>query len=76
MQEEAELKALIEAKANVDEIAAKLQKTPRAVIVKCQRLGLQLQVKGYVNTSIALPRELPSIEEATKDVGGCLEGFC
>ena len=76
MQEEAELKALIEANANVDEIATKLQKTPGAVIVKCQRLGLQLQVKGYVNTSVALPKELPSIEEATKDIGGCLEGLC
>lgn len=72
MQEEADLKALIEANANVDEIATKLQKTPGAVIVKCQRLGLQLQVKGYVDTSVALPKELPSIEEATKILAGAL----
>ena len=72
MQEEVELKALIEGNANVEEIAAKLQKTPGAVIVKCQRLGLQLQVKGYVDTTIALPRELPSIEEATKILAGAL----
>ena len=57
-QEEAELKALIEANSNVDYIATKLQKTPKAVIAKCQRLGLQLQVKGYLDTSVALPREL------------------
>lgn len=72
MREEADLKTLIEAKANVDEIATKLQKTPGAVIVKCQRLGLQLQVKGYLDTSVALPRELPSIEEATKILAGAL----
>ena len=72
VQEEAELKTLIEANANVEEIAAKLQKTPGAVIVKCQRLGLQLQVKGYVDTTIPLPRELPSIEEATKILAGAL----
>jgi hypothetical protein len=72
VREEADLKTLIEAKANVDEIATKLQKTPGAVIVKCQRLGLQLQVKGYLDTSVALPRELPSIEEATKILAGAL----
>jgi hypothetical protein len=72
IQEETELKALVEGNANVEEIAAKLQKTPGAVIVKAQRLGLQLQVKGYVDTSILLPRELPSVEEATKILAGAL----
>jgi hypothetical protein len=71
-QEEIELKALVEGNVNVEEIAAKLQKTPGAVIVKCQRLGLQLQAKGYVDTSIPLPRDLPSIEEATKILAGAL----
>jgi hypothetical protein len=72
VQEEAELKALVEGNANVEDIASKLKKTPGAVIVKCQRLGLQLQVKGYVDTSISLPRELPSVEEATKILAGAL----
>jgi len=72
-QEETELKALIEANTNVEEIAAKLQKTPGAVIVKCQRLGLQLQVKGYVDSSISLPRELPSVQEATKIMAGAMK---
>jgi hypothetical protein len=67
-----DLKALVEGNANVEEIAGKLQKTPGAVIVKAQRLGLQLQVKGYVDTSILLPRELPSVEEATKILAGAL----
>ena len=71
-QEIAELNALVEANANVEEIAVKLQKTPKAVIIKCQRLGLRLQTEGYVNTSISIPRELPSIEEATKMLAGAL----
>jgi hypothetical protein len=73
IQEETELKALVEGNVNVEEIASKLQKTPGAVIVKAQRLGLQLQIKGYIDTSIPLPRELPSIEEATKILAGALK---
>jgi hypothetical protein len=72
IQEETELKALVEANAKIEEIAAKLKKTPGAVILKSQRLGLQLQVKGYVDTSIPLPRELPSVEETTKILAGAL----
>jgi hypothetical protein len=71
-QEEVELKALVDANSNVDEIAVKLNKTPKAVITKCQRLGLRLQTEGYVITSIPIPRELPSIEEATKILAGAL----
>jgi hypothetical protein len=73
IQEETELKALVEAKANVDEIAGRLQKTPGAIVVKCQRLGLQLLTEGYVNSSIPIPRELPSIEEALKMLAGALK---
>jgi len=73
VQEETELKALTEGNVNVEEIAVKLQKSPGAVIVKCQRLGLQLQVKGYVDTTISLPRDLPSIEEAIKMLAGALK---
>ena len=73
IQEETELKALVEGNASVDEIAGKLQKTPGAVIVKCQRLGLQLQTQGYVCSSVSLPRELPSVEEAIKMLAGALK---
>ena len=73
IQEETELKTLVEGNATVEEIAGKLQKTPGAVIVKCQRLGLQIQAEGYVNTSIAIPRELLSVEEALKMLAGALK---
>jgi len=73
IQEEKELKALVEGNENVEEIASELQKTPGAIIVKCQRMGLQLQTKGYVDTSIPLPKELPSVEEALKILAGALK---
>jgi hypothetical protein len=73
VQQEAELKTLVEADSNVEEIAAKLQKTPKAIITKAQRLGLQLQAAGYVNTPIAIPKELLSVEEALKMLAGALK---
>ena len=72
-QEENELKTLVAEDKNVDEIAAKLNKTPKAVITKCQRLGFALQTDGYINTSISIPRELPSVEEALKMLAGALK---
>lgn len=72
-QEEVELKALVEADLHVDEIAVKLQKTPKAVITKSKRLGLQLQADGYVSTSLPLPRELPSVEEVLKILAGAMK---
>ena len=72
-QEEAELKTLIEANATYDEIAEKFQKTPGAIFLKCRRLGLKIQSKGYINTGISIPRELPSVEEALKMLAGALK---
>jgi len=72
-QEETELKSLVEANARIEEIAAKLQKTPGAIFLKCKRLGIELKAKGYVNTSISIPRELLSIEETGKILVGTLK---
>jgi hypothetical protein len=72
-QQEAELRPLIESDLPLEEIAAKLQKTPGAVIVKCQRLGLPLKAGGYVKTAIPLPKELPSVEEALRMLAGALK---
>lgn len=63
----------MEANAKVDEIASKLQKSPGAVFLKCQRLGLKLQSKGCVNSSVSIPRELLSVEEALKMLAGALK---
>ena len=72
-EQEAELKALVEANGSVEDIAAKFQKTPGAIIVKCQRLGLPLKATGYVKSPINLPRELPSVEEALRMLAGALK---
>ncbi|MCL4410233.1 MAG: GcrA family cell cycle regulator [Gammaproteobacteria bacterium] len=72
-QQEAELKKLVDANTNLEEIAAQLQKTPGAIIVKCQRLGLPLRANGYVKSQICLPRELPSVEEALRILAGALK---
>ncbi len=71
-QQEAQLKGLVEAGESVEDVAAKLQKSPGAVIVKCQRLGLPLKAVGYVKSQISLPRELPSVEEALRMLAGAL----
>jgi len=73
VQQEAELKKLVEANAKVDDIAAKFGKKPGAIFIKCQRLGLKLQSKGYVNTSVSIPRELLSVEEALRMLAGALK---
>jgi hypothetical protein len=72
-QQETELKILIEADATIQEIAAKLQKAPRAVIVKCRRLGLPLKAAGYVQSQIYLPKELPSVEETLRMLAGAMK---
>jgi hypothetical protein len=72
-QEETELKSLVEANVKINEIAAKLHKTPGAIFLKSKRIGIELQAKGYVNTSIPIPRELPSIEEVLKMLAGALK---
>lgn len=72
-QEEADLAALVAENSGVNAIAAKLKKSPKAVITKCQRMGLPLQSEGYVNTSISIPKELPSVEETAKILLGALK---
>jgi hypothetical protein len=72
-QEEVELKTLVDAKLNVSEIAAKLGKTPKAVMTKCERLGLQLQTDGYLDSAVPIPRGLPSVEETLKMLAGALK---
>jgi hypothetical protein len=71
--QEAELKTLAEANTKLNEISLKLQKTPGAIIIKSQRLGLKLQTKGYVKSSILMPKDLPSVEEALKMLAGALK---
>ena len=78
VEEEKQLKALVDAKASIDVIAAKLGRRPDAVMIKCKRLKLEVVVaKGYTTTtSIAMPKELPSVEETLKMLAGALKAAC
>lgn len=72
-RQEAELRVLVGVGEGVDVIAVKLGKSPKAIITKCQRMGLQLESKGYANTSVPIPKELPSVEETAKILAGALK---
>jgi hypothetical protein len=72
-QQQTQLQALVQADADLEDIAAQLQKSPGAVIVKCQRLRLPLKTKGYAATPLPIPKELPSVEEALRMLAGALK---
>ncbi len=69
------LRKLLEAKEPLEVIAAELHRTRDAVKKKCKRLSLEVVgAKGYrTTTSLKLPKELPSVEEALKILAGTLE---
>ena len=75
VEEEALLKALVDAKTPIDVIAAKLGRQPGAILVKCQRLGLST-ASQVTAAAIPLPAELPSVEEVLKKLAGALEAAC
>jgi hypothetical protein len=69
------LKLVAEGKT-IEIIVADLEKSRDAVYVKCRRLGLVEEeegAKGHTTSSIKLPKELPSIEEALKVSAGALQ---
>jgi len=75
VEEEALLKALVDAKTPIDVIAAKLGRQSGAILVKCQRLGLST-ASQVTAAAIPLPAELPSVEETLKKLAGALEAAC
>ena len=75
VEEEALLKALVDAKTPIDVIAAKLGRQSGAIVVKCQRLGLAANSQATA-AAIPLPAELPSVEEVLKKLAGALEAAC
>ena len=58
-QQETELKNLVEANKNLQEIAEITQKTPGAIILKCQRLGLRVQPKATLTQQSPYPTTFP-----------------
>lgn len=73
LQQETELKNLVEANKTIREIAQIMQKNPNAILIKCQRLGLKVQTKGFITKSIPLPRQLASPEQTLRILAGALK---
>jgi hypothetical protein len=72
VEEETQLKALVEAKTPIAIVAEKLKRKPDAILVKCKRLGLT-NYRNALNAEVPLPKELPSIEETLKKLAGAME---
>ena len=72
--EETLLKQLVDVKTPLEVMSVKLQKTSDAVIQKCRRLGLEVVgLESFrTSTSIQMPTDLPSVEEALKMLAGAL----
>jgi hypothetical protein len=66
---------LAEANSPIDIMAAKLNRKPDAVYIKCLRLGLTKRPHSLVS-NIPLPKELPSVEEILKRVAAAHETAC
>lgn len=75
VEEENALRELIEAQTPLPQIAAKLGKQTANVLVKCRRLGLTLPDQTEV-AAIALPAELPTVEETLKILAGAMKAAC
>jgi hypothetical protein len=71
IEEEIQLKKLIEDKKSVKVVAQILNRTPTAVTLKCQRLGL-VPSDQVTNDALPLPDELPSVEETLKELAAAL----
>lgn len=72
VEEEIELKKLIDNKASLQLIAATLKRTPSAILLKCQRLGL-VPTDYVTKNPLQLPEELPSVEDTLKELAGALK---
>ena len=75
-EQEAKLKQLIDQGEALKVIAAELGKTEGAIRAKAVKLGLEVVKKTrrqFTTTSIELPKELPSVEEALKILAGALK---
>ena len=72
VEEEIQLKKLIEAKTPIDVIASTLKRTPTAILLKCQRIGL-VPSEQVTKATLPLPEELPSVEETLKELAGALK---
>ena len=78
-EQEKQLRELVESETPLDVVAINLGLSVGAVKKKCGRLGLVVVVpvcRKKTTTSIKLPAELPSVEDALRKLAGALETAC
>jgi hypothetical protein len=79
VEDEQKLANLVKEKKPLDVIAEALGKSPEATRKKIERLHLEVvdqTLQSRTTTSIPLPKELPSVEEALKMLAGALKAAC
>ncbi len=80
VEEERRLSNLVEARASLDSMAKELNRSPDAVLKKCVRLGLRVVVAGRriqtTTSSLVIPKDLPSVEDALRMLAGGLRAAC
>jgi len=75
-EEETKLKTLLMAGENLNRISVQLGRNKDAVAMKASRLGLEVvvaELQGSTTTSVQLPAELPTPEEALRILAGALK---
>jgi len=75
-EEEEQLKILLQQEKSYGVIAKVLGKSKNAVYQKCVDVGLKSkeeEFRGYTSSSLKLPSELPSVEEALKILAAALQ---
>lgn len=77
LEEEHELVKLFQRGASLEALAEKFQRSPRAIRLKLQRLGVNLAAsKLDVTADLPVPEELPSLEEVLKIVAAAIYKAC
>jgi len=74
-EQELKLKQLIDQGVTLRTIAAKLGKSEGAIRAKAAKLGLEVKKtpRKFSTTSLKLPKELPSVEDALKILAAALK---
>jgi biotin operon repressor len=77
VNKEQKLRALVVSGVDVDKVAAALGKSRDAILKKADSVGLEVVgAKGYTTTTIPMPKDLPSVEEALRMLAGALKTTC
>ena len=72
VEEETELKTLVDAKTPMELMATKLKRKPTAIYAKCLRLGLTEKLDS-IPSPVPLPKELPSVQETLQKLAAAME---